>query len=204
MRRKQPTQVRQAQITEAALHLIGQNGIAALTMATLAAEVGVTTGALFRHFPSREAILEAVAARVADMTAGSLPGDTLPPLERLTSLAMGRAAIVASRPELVAMLFSEQVMLALPPTAVERLQDIAVATGTFVATTLQEAQAAGLVRADLPLPHLVALTMGTIRHLAFLSGSRLGGKVAGMAPPADIWQAYLRLISTGGSHDQHA
>jgi AcrR family transcriptional regulator len=201
---RQSTQTRREQITEAALRLIGLHGISALTMADLAAEVGVTTGALFRHFPSRDAILEAVAVRVADLIDESMPDAALGPLERLNGLALSRAAMMERRPELAAILFSEQVMMALPPAAVERMQRIVADTATFIAQALAEAAAAGLIRRDLPLPHLVALTMGTIRHLAFLSGSILGGKVAQPAATGAIWQSYLSLITTGADHATHA
>jgi AcrR family transcriptional regulator len=204
MTSKQPTLARQAQITDAALRLIGLRGIADLTMAHLAAEVGVSTGALFRHFPSREAILEAVAIRATELAAAATPPATLPPLERLTGLTEARMALMEQRPEMVAILFSEQLMLALPPAAVDRLQDIVVTTGAFVAQALQEARQAGHVRDDLPLPHLVAITMGTIRHLVFLSGTTLGGKMSRMTSAAEIWQSYLTLIRPGGHHaDDH-
>jgi AcrR family transcriptional regulator len=202
MRTKHPTEFRQAQIAEAALRLIGLRGISSLTMATLAAEVGVTVGALYKHFPSRDPILVAVAALVVRLVEGTMPPADRPPVARLTALADGRVALMASRPELATILFSEQVLLALPAEAVAKLQDIVMRPGRVIAAALTEARAAGDVRDDVPLPELVALTMGTIRHLTFLTASPLGGKMAGVTPVAGVWQTYLTLIRPGGAHAQ--
>jgi TetR/AcrR family transcriptional regulator len=55
-----PTEERQALIVAAAIALAGRNSPAAITTGDIAREVGVTQGALFKHFPSREAIWLAV------------------------------------------------------------------------------------------------------------------------------------------------
>jgi AcrR family transcriptional regulator len=62
---RKPTAARREEVALAALRLIGAQGLSALTTANLAAEVGLTTGALFRHFPSLEAILSAAVACAA-------------------------------------------------------------------------------------------------------------------------------------------
>ena len=50
-------------MTDAALHIIATRGIAALTTRSLADEVGLTSGAIFKHFQSLDVLLEAVVAR---------------------------------------------------------------------------------------------------------------------------------------------
>ncbi|MEZ4337476.1 MAG: helix-turn-helix domain-containing protein, partial [Sandaracinaceae bacterium] len=55
---------RQVELTEAALRIIASQGIAALSTRTLAAEVGLSSGAIFRHFSSLDALLDAVVGRV--------------------------------------------------------------------------------------------------------------------------------------------
>ncbi len=58
--RPSPPSPRKAQITEAALDLLADTPIAALRTRQIARHVGVSQPALFRHFRSRDAILEAV------------------------------------------------------------------------------------------------------------------------------------------------
>ncbi|MDW8480177.1 MAG: helix-turn-helix domain-containing protein [Xanthomonadales bacterium] len=48
---------------EAALDLIAERGVEALTVESLARRLGVTKGSFYWHFPSREALLEAALAR---------------------------------------------------------------------------------------------------------------------------------------------
>ena len=55
-----PTEERQALIVAAAIALAGRNSPAAITTGDIAREVGVTQGALFKHFATREAIWLAV------------------------------------------------------------------------------------------------------------------------------------------------
>lgn len=53
---KQRTEVRQASLVEAALQLASQRSPADITTGELAQAVGITQGAVFRHFASKEAI----------------------------------------------------------------------------------------------------------------------------------------------------
>ena len=55
-RPKQVTEVRQASLVEAALQLAAQRSPADITTGDLAQAVGITQGAVFRHFSSKEAV----------------------------------------------------------------------------------------------------------------------------------------------------
>lgn len=57
---------RKEEILDRALELVRETGLGGLRIRHLAARVGVTEGALYRHFPSKEAILLALAERVAE------------------------------------------------------------------------------------------------------------------------------------------
>jgi len=59
-RRREPEQKR-ARLLEAARSLFAERGYAATTTAQLAREAGVAEGTVFHHFPSKRALLEAVA-----------------------------------------------------------------------------------------------------------------------------------------------
>ncbi|WP_369040205.1 TetR/AcrR family transcriptional regulator [Stenotrophomonas maltophilia] len=60
-RRKAPDNVRQALLLATA-RTIGQNGLAALTVQDVARAAGVSKGALFHHFSSKQALIEATLA----------------------------------------------------------------------------------------------------------------------------------------------
>ncbi len=61
---RQTGAARKAQIARAALDLIGQGGIQKLTTAAIARRVGVSEAGLYRHFPGKEQILDAVLDQV--------------------------------------------------------------------------------------------------------------------------------------------
>ena len=64
MHHRLPTELRQATIVAAALQLASQTSPGAITTADIAHAVGISQGALFKHFPSKSAMWEAVLAWV--------------------------------------------------------------------------------------------------------------------------------------------
>src|SRR5262245_52997528 len=72
---------------EAALQLIAEQGLSALTVATLATRLGVTKGSFYWHFPGRSELLAAALARWEQRaTTENIRGlDAIPdPRQRLT------------------------------------------------------------------------------------------------------------------------
>lgn len=70
-------------IIDAAIALVAERGLEGLTVAGLAKRVDYTPGALYRYFPSKDAILAAATARVIEELA-----------ERLAACAPGAAPLV--------------------------------------------------------------------------------------------------------------
>ncbi|MBU2500819.1 TetR/AcrR family transcriptional regulator [bacterium] len=162
--------VRREEIAVAALRIIGERGIASLTTSTLAEEVGVTTGALFRHFKSREAILQEAARHALAKIESTFPDPTLPPLERLLALAENRVRIVGADPGVAWVLRSEQAYLSLPPDAVAQLRDLVRRSKGFVLTALRDGSADGTIRTDIAPETLFVPVMGTIHALIGMAG----------------------------------
>ena len=65
-----------AALVEAALTLIAERGIDALSVAEAARRTGVSPGAPYRHFPTRLALLKAAATRAAELLAADLRAAT--------------------------------------------------------------------------------------------------------------------------------
>ncbi len=95
MTARKPTDVRRTEIADAALNVVATRGIAALTTRVLADAVGLTTGALFKHFASRDALFLGMAERVSDLLHATYPDEALPPRERLVRLAHSRLSLVS-------------------------------------------------------------------------------------------------------------
>jgi AcrR family transcriptional regulator len=88
--------LRKANVVEGALALLEAEGLDGLTMRKLGAALNVRAGALYRHFPSKDALLDAMAEKLVE-------GIADPPLEgpwneQIAALAQRfRAALLAHR-----------------------------------------------------------------------------------------------------------
>jgi TetR/AcrR family fatty acid metabolism transcriptional regulator len=157
---------RQVELTDAALHIIATQGISALNTRSLAAEVGLSTGAIFKHFASLDALLDAVVARVEAVLESTYPPSTLPPVERLEHFIEARSTAVGNQLGILRLVLSDQFLLALPTTSSARLSACVQKSRAFVLDCLREAQASGALRADLSVETLAPIVMGTVQMLA--------------------------------------
>lgn len=164
--KRRASEVRQVELTDAALRIIASKGIASLSTRRLAEEVGLSTGAIFKHFPSLDALLEALVARVEAVLDATYPAPSLPPLERLERFIETRSSAVGQRLGILRLVLSDQFMLALPAQGSQRLGACVQKTRAFIIECVRTGQAAGEIRADLPAEPLAVLVMGTVQMLA--------------------------------------
>jgi len=189
-----PTAERRPAIARAALRLLGQGGLAALKTGALAREVGLTSGALFRHFPSLEAILAETARLARDRLEATLPAPGLAPREALATLLRERIALLRAEPGIAWLLSSEQAAGALPEEGRRLLEEAAARTRAALLDCLRQGAAAGLLRRDLPPEDLLPLVLGTVHTLAGTSGIRA---TAARAPDVERGIAtLLRLLQS--------
>lgn len=160
---------RKAELTDAALEIIAARGITALSTRSLASQVGLTSGAIFRHFASFEEVLEAVVERVEAVLSGSYPPTTLPGVERLERFVEARSTAVGAQLGILRLMHSDQFLLALPKKGAERLSVCVQETREFLLACLRDGQASGEIRRDLRPEALVPIVMGTVQMLALSS-----------------------------------
>lgn len=193
MKRK-PSSGRQTDIADAILRVAGREGIGALTMERLGREVGVTSGALFRHFPTRTAMLNEAAHRAVALLETTFPLATLPPLERLRQFVVARSALAAEHGGIPQLVFSEQFGKALPPKGARAVRGTVLRTRDFVVEALREAVARGDVRSDIPAEELALTVMGGILARA-LFAAFVGDGTGKPEPDAEgRWESLLRLL----------
>src|SRR5690349_12555097 len=72
MSRKKAPQSRREALLEQAQQLFFERGYEATVVTEVIARAGVSNGAFFHHFPSKEALLEAVAERLAEESAKAI------------------------------------------------------------------------------------------------------------------------------------
>lgn len=105
-----PADERRAVIVETVIELAAEQNPSEITTAAIAKRMGLTQGALFRHFPSKEAVLEAVMEWVAEHLLSRIDkaarGITSP-LAALEAVFMAHTGFVAEHPGVPRMLFGE-------------------------------------------------------------------------------------------------
>jgi TetR/AcrR family transcriptional regulator len=162
---------RREEIAIAVLCIIGRRGLTSLTMSAIAAEIGVTSGALFRHFDTREDILRGVVRHAVARIDLTFPDESLPPRERMFALARNRIRLLGPEPGLAWLMRSEQAYLTLPEDAVDELRDVARRSRRFIMKALREGAADGSIRDDIPPDVLLVPITGTIHALIGMPGA---------------------------------
>jgi AcrR family transcriptional regulator len=190
MAQRLPQPERRTQIADAALRIIETRGIGQLTVASLAEEVHLTGGALYRHFASLEAVLEAVGERFAALLDESLPEPSLAPLEWLERFIRSRSSAVAGHPGIARLLFSDQFALAMPESSIALIRRSILKTFEAIATAIERGQEECVIRRDLAPLALVPAVAGIVQVLVLAQGGRV---LEGMMS-ADMAWPVLRVL----------
>ncbi|MHA1566183.1 MAG: TetR/AcrR family transcriptional regulator [Alphaproteobacteria bacterium] len=111
MRIRKSAESRKSEIIDAALLLADELGPDRLTTEGIANAVGLTQAGVFRHFPKKQELWEAVAARIGEMMeahwAKARSHDSNPS-DRIALLVAGQLALIQSMPAIPAILFSRE------------------------------------------------------------------------------------------------
>lgn len=200
MRQRLPTAERRTQIADAALRLLAEHGAAQLTAARIAQAVGVTDASLFRHFANMEAIVDAAIARFGEALATSLQRPERDPIDRLRAFFVHRQTLLRARPELLRLAFNDRLADVSGDAGAAQIRAIVSRSRQFLRDCLSEGQAAGHVRADLPVAVLLWTVSGVMRGAAMAGHDRPVSNAAEPGPhaspcPEDAWRDLWRLLA---------
>lgn len=175
---------RQREIVAAVLALARERGPEAITTQAIADRIGVTQGALFRHFADKEAIWLAVFAWVREalgaMLAAALEkGDS--PLAKIEQAFLAHARFVAANPGVPRVLFHELQYPGDSPVRAEVRATIA-AYRKRLGRLFAQAKAAGELPSDLDTALAPVLFIGAVQGLVI--DSALAGDEADMVKHA--------------------
>lgn len=95
---------------EAVIELAGEQNPRAITTAAIARRMGLTQGALFRHFPTKEAVFQAVMAWVAERLLARVDRAATAaasPMAALEAMFLAHVAFIEQHPGIPRMLFGE-------------------------------------------------------------------------------------------------
>ena len=207
---RKPSGDRRLEIADAALRVIAAEGLGRFTALALAREVGLTDGGLFRHFRSKEEIVDAAIDRVEELLFEGEPPVSQDPVERLGAFFRRRVTVLGDHAGISRLLVSEELAKAASASGVERVAGFRRRSLAFVRACLDEAQARGLLTPGLGAEEASIVVLGAILALghspvaahhapaarlaprvwgaleAFLRGSRVDSPGAGRRPPRRV------------------
>ena len=165
---KQRTEVRQASLVEAALLLAAQRSPADITTADLARAVGISQGAVFKHFASKEtiwlAVLDWVAETLMVRLQSAANGAEQAALPALRAVFLAHVDFVMNYPGVPRLIFQE---LQRPgDTALKsRVRGLMQRYRQLLLTVLQQAQTQQALRLDIDLQASAVLFIGSVQGL---------------------------------------
>lgn len=181
-----PAEQRRAATVEAAIALAGKQNPSDVTTAAIAQVMGVTQPALFRHFPTKDAIWTGVMEWVAERLLANVDratASTASPLAALEATFMGHVEFVARHPGVPRVLLAELQRAENTP-AKRAVHGLLRRYGERIRALIEQGKERGEVAAVTDATVAASLFIGTIQGLVLSSligghGSRLRGDAPG-------------------------
>jgi len=181
---KHSTDIRQAELVAAALALAAERSPSGVTTADLARVVGITQGAVFRHFASKEAIWIAVIDfahhELLERLRAAAERQTQP-LAALRAVFLAHVDFVVEKPGVPRVIFQE-LQHAQDTPLKARVRQLTLEYRLLLMALLQQAQTAGQLAPGTDLQAAAVLFIGSVQGLVMQS--LLSGQVAAMRQQA--------------------
>ena len=190
-----PAEERRAATVEAVVELAAEQNPSDITTTAIAQRMGLTQGALFRHFPTKDAILESVMDWVAERLLARVDkaaASAASPMAALEAVFMAHIDFVAEHPGVPRMLFGE---LQRPGDTLPKkmVQALIRRYGERLQHLLEAGKTQGELHAQLDIEAASVSFIGSIQGLVMQS--LLAGDVTRMWRDAvGVFAIYLRGI----------
>jgi AcrR family transcriptional regulator len=209
---KKQTEIRQEQIAQAVLRLISRHGLKGLSVARVAAEIGLVPSALYRHFRGKEEMVDAALEIIRRNLLGNIGrvrAATGDPFERLKLLGCGTLEIMRDHQALPRILFSEDAVIGQP----QRKKMVRRLIHTFLSQIrliITEGQATGRMGQEMDAGAAAVYFLGLIQPAAFLAYLH-EGKYDAAGQLEKGWNLFRRAlerdpvdsVAKGGSNQRH-
>ena len=190
--KRRSSKERRALAIDAVIDLASGMNPADITTAAISDRMGLTQGALFRHFPTKDAVLQAVMESVSERLLSRIDEavrEETAPLEALRAIFMAHVGFIESNPGVPRLLFSE--LQRTEETGAKRaVAAFLEASATRILVQLDEAKKLGLVSPDICSRSAAMSLVGSVQGLviqAMLSG-RVGDIGAGADGVFAVWR----------------
>ena len=187
-----PTEERQAEIVAAALRLAQDCSPAAITTTDLAEAVGLSQGALFKHFPTKDAVWLAAMTWVAAhllRTLNEAAQQATTPLDALRCVFEAHVDFVVTHPGVPRVIFHELQQAEDSPLK-QQVRGLMQGYRQLLMRLLMAAVERGDAPPDLDVSAASILFVGSVQGLVMQS--MLSGQISGMRSDAPrVFQLYL-------------
>ena len=195
MLQKKSTRIRKEEIVQAALAVVGKNGVRALTIAALAKEAGMSEANIYRHFGGKDDLYAALGDFIGSAVMGNaatIAGGSRRPLEKLETIFRSHIAILAEHPGIPRFVFSDDVHL----THRTLSKILAQRIGTYV-DTIAGIIEAGIVEGEVRpglVPRETALTLLGMIQITALRWSIDNASLDIRIEAEKLWGNFLGLL----------
>jgi len=166
-----PAAERRAVTVETVIALAGEKNPSDITTAAIAKRMGLTQGAIFRHFPNKDAILGAVMEWVADRLMARIDRAVQAessPLVALERMFLAHVDFVAEHPGIPRILFGE-LQRAEETVSKRRVQSLIHRYGEYLGRLLEQGQSCGELDPDLDTAATATCFIGMVQGLVMQS-----------------------------------
>ena len=164
------TEIRQEQIAAAALRLIATDGLNKLSIAGVARRVGLVPSAIYRHFASKDQVIDTVLNHIETMLLANVQTvcqETPHPLNRLRRLLFRHIRTIRENKAIPQVVFAEDVYNGHPERKTRVYAMITKYLGQ-VGEIIRQGQQQGNIRTDCDAATLALLFLGLIQPSAIL------------------------------------
>jgi AcrR family transcriptional regulator len=195
LKRRLPATKRRDEIVRVALDLAAQRGTDRVTTQDMANAMGLTQGAIFRHFATKDdiwlAVIDWIRGEVMERVeaAGS---EGKGPLDALERMFYAHAGFIRQYPGVPRLMFSDLIH-SQNPALKGRIQRILAGYETKLVALLTEAQLRGLADENLDVQGAAALFIGMVQGLA-IRASILGPEQDVEAQARKVFAVFLNGV----------
>jgi AcrR family transcriptional regulator len=169
-REKLNTEVRQEQIVEAAMNLIASRGLKGLSMAALANRIGLVPSAIYRHFKSKNDIVDMILGVIRERLLTNIRitcEETSEPIERLQRILKRHVETLRENRAIPRIIFTEDVFTGNPKRR-NKVYGIVVGYLEGLNEIIRDGQEKGQIRSDMDSKTVALMFLGMIQPGAIL------------------------------------
>lgn len=196
IRQRLSAEERQEEIVKVAVDLAADRGVDEVTTKDMADAMGLTQGAIFRHFATKDdiwfAVMQWIRGRLMKVV-GKAAAEGADPLDSLEKMFFAHIAFIGKHPAIPRLLFSEH--LHNKSVKLKQLiQEIITGYEGKIAGLLAEAKSQGIANSELDEEGAATLYIGMIQGLVIQS-SIFRGKRTLMDEARKVFPIYMSSVS---------